>query len=35
MNSQELIKARSYEEIMGAGIGLEDRPAFHLSPRTG
>lgn len=35
MNSQELLKARAYEETKGAQIRGEDRPAFHLTPRAG
>ena len=35
MTSQELRKAREYEERMEVHIAPEDRPAFHLSPRVG
>lgn len=35
MISRTLREAREYEERMEVRIALEDRPAFHLSPRTG
>ena len=35
MNSQTLREARKYEEAFGKMITPEDRPAFHLSTRTG
>ena len=35
MISSELKKAREYEEREGALISADERPAFHLSPRTG
>lgn len=35
MTSQTLWEARKYEEAFGKSISKEDRPAFHLSSRTG
>ncbi|MDE7248406.1 MAG: glycoside hydrolase family 32 protein, partial [Lachnospiraceae bacterium] len=35
MTSQKLREARKYEEIFDKCIKEEDRPDFHLSPRTG
>jgi len=35
MTSQTLWEARKYEEAFGKTISNEDRPVFHLSPRTG
>ena len=35
MTSQTLREARKYEEAMEKLISEEERPAFHLSPRTG
>ena len=35
MNSRKLREARIYEEIKEKEISPEERPAFHLSPRTG
>ena len=35
MTSQTLWESRKYEEAFGKTISKEDRPAFHLSPRTG
>ena len=35
MNSQTLREARKYEEAFGKMIAAGDRPAFHLSTRTG
>ena len=35
MRSQTLWEARKYEEAFGKAISLQERPGFHLSPRTG
>ena len=35
MTSQTLREARKYEETFEKMIAEEERPAFHLSPRTG
>ncbi len=35
MTSQTLREARKYEETSGKMISKEERPAFHLAPRTG
>ena len=35
MKSSILNTAREYEEVRGSQIKKEERPAFHLSPRTG
>ncbi len=35
MTSQTLWEARKYEEVFGKTISPEERPDFHLSPRTG
>lgn len=35
MTSQKLRKAREYEECFEKRIGRDDRPAFHMSSRTG
>ncbi len=35
MTSQTLWEARKYEEAFGKTISKEERPEFHLSPRTG
>ena len=35
MTSQTLWEARKYEEAFGKTIRKEERPGFHLSPRTG
>ena len=35
MTSQTLWEARKYEEAFGKTIQKEERPGFHLSPRTG
>ena len=35
MRSRTLWEARKYEEAFGKAISLQERPGFHLSPRTG
>ena len=35
MTSQTLWEARKYEEAFGKTISPQERPDFHLSPRTG
>ena len=35
MTSQTLREARKYEETSEKLIGKEERPDFHLTPRTG
>lgn len=35
MTSQTLREARKYEEASEKLIGKEERPDFHLTPRTG